>query len=139
MPGPQHKYAVKHDLVEPKSAFLTVMAKTTGRDRSLDGKLIKPKKKKEIVGPATYRPEAGYHRLSSMPRAPAAQFHGLPGGTDRSNVPHAEKLAVKTHRWSDIVEQRAKSGPPGVGRYTNLAKSYDFIASLPPSVKIKRH
>lgn len=125
--------------MEQRTPFLTQIAKTSGRERSLDGRLINPKPKKEIVGPATYRPEQGYHRLSSMPRAPAAQFHGLPGGADRSNVPHAEKLAVKANRWSDLLVQRAKTGPPGVGRYTNLAKSYELLASLPRSVKTKRH
>jgi hypothetical protein len=73
-----------------------------------------------------------------VPRAVASQFHGLPAGSDRGTVSHADKLKVKTQRWGDQVARRAKSGTPGVGKYS-LDKAYELKASLPRSVKKVRH
>jgi hypothetical protein len=59
VPGPQHKYTINREQVEKRTPMLSLMAKGTGRYRSPAELRAKPKKDNS-VGPATYRPEAGF-------------------------------------------------------------------------------
>lgn len=58
----------------------------------------------------------------------------------KENIMHSDKLKVKQNRYIDQVIRNAakKGGAPGVGHY-KVEKAYEKKASLPLSIKVRRH
>ena len=58
----------------------------------------------------------------------------------KDNIAHTDKLKVKGNRFIDQVIRNAskKGAPPGVGHY-KVDKGYERKASLPLSIKVRRH
>jgi len=48
-------------------------------------------------------------------------------------------MKIKTNRFLDEVIKRAAKQSPGVGHYKNLEKALDKRASIPSTLKAKRH
>ena len=107
MPGPASKHSVNYALVEDRIPFYASIKTMTGRETEKEGGCngLSKIKKDRSVGPASYSKsnvDNGFKRLSSVARAPIAQFSGLGAyhGT-RDNIKHAEKLKVKSNRCFD--------------------------------------
>ena len=90
VPGPQ-KYKLNHNLSEPRTPFLATYTKSE-RNKPEDGRKIK---KDNTVGPATYRPDPGFSRLSTIGRVPKVSFHGLGLNDNTGTIKHKDKLKVK--------------------------------------------
>ena len=58
----------------------------------------------------------------------------------KENILHVDKLKVKQNRFIDQVIRNAskKGSAPGVGHY-KVEKGYEKKASLPLSIKVRRH
>ena len=96
-------------------------------------------KRTKDPGPSTYDTSKS---LSSLKKsATNISFGGLgviAGAKD--NIAHTDKLKVKGNRFIDQVIRNAskKGAPPGVGHY-KVDKGYERKASLPLSIKVRRH
>lgn len=133
-PGPQHKYNYNFlKVCRPKTPILVRMSKSTGRD--IESKSL-TKSKSRNVGPASYNTEIAFRKFSAK-RSQNAIFPGTQPKPNGHQVPHCDKLKIKTQRFIDQVV-KLKKGIPGVGNY-KVEKSWDRQAGLPPSLKNKRH
>ena len=135
-PGPQHKYILNYQLVEPRRPFMVKIDKSIGRDQANGVKA----KKSKTPGPCTYDTEKAI-RASSAYRGGPINIP-LGGGVVESAKPdikHQDKLKIKSTRFLDLIVKKAKQQGPALGGYQNLEKAFNKVASLPPSLKARRH
>lgn len=134
-PGPQHKYNLQYGLLRPSSKQMVRMEKAIGRDS--DAALKAPKKNK-TPGPTSYDTEkgikasAGFRNPINIPMANGVVESSHP------DIKHQDKLKIKSNRFLDQVIKKSAKVPP-VGNYANLEKAYKSVASLPTSLKVRRH
>ena len=119
-----------------KVPFFVNFAKSQDRFKPED----KPTKKRS-VGPQSYNTEK-YLKLSNYQKVSVNIPISGKGVVDGAKpLTHVNKLKVKSNRYLDQIIKNAsrKGSAPGVGHYKNVEKGMDKKASLPMSLKSKRH
>jgi hypothetical protein len=110
--------------------------KSIGRDQVNGGKI----KKSKTPGPCSYEIDKSIRASSAYKKSAInIPFGGSVTDSSKPDIKHQEKLKIKSTRFLDLIVKRAKQQAPPVGGYQNLEKAFNRVASLPPSLKARRH